>query len=638
VTDDQWRHARPVLTKAIALDPSERDRLLQSAFASDLHLRSQLLEVLNQYGNASRRFLGAGSADEPAALPDIAPDDYFLEAGDMCNRYRVVRPLGLGGMGQVYLAEEVDLGTPVALKLVSSPMLGSAEARSRLQREASRAAQLRFHPHIATVLQLMELEVRGRPVTVLAMEYVSGRSANQILGDGPLSCERAVGWAVQVARAMEFAHERGVVHCDLKPANLQIEERENGDHVKVLDFGIARAIVESPSPEGVAGTLAYMAPEQLSAGECTPASDIYALGVTLYELVTGRRPYGAADREKLLLEIIGGPVPRAAAVVPALPRALDEVLQRAMAKDVAHRFQTMREFRKGLEELRLNGAKRAGWSVYASAAAVAFVVVTILGFAASQALDAGLGRAQPVTLSSIFDWFVWGARSLVAPLGTAIIFALIFLCATAVLRLLTWMPPFAGLVHRLGGPYRKFATAAAAMPTSVLAQALLVLQFVVLAGLVAYFFPLLQGFANFMTGQGAIDVLRPSNWWLHYRYGFLVTAQLLIFCIAWYKVIRLRATRRERDGIAFVVAGVAAIGISTFLFTARFRILAQNDSERVVYSGQTCYLVEERPTTALLYCPLVSPRSVIAKAENVERTGNIENIFSVFERGNSPAR
>jgi hypothetical protein len=556
----------------------------------------------------------------------------------MCGRYRVVRPLGIGGMGQVYLAEEVDLGTPVALKLVSSPLLGSAEARGRLQREASRAAQLRFHPHIATVLQLMELEVKERPVTVLAMEYVSGRSASQVLSDGPVPIERAVGWALQVARAMEFAHERGVVHCDLKPANLQIEERASDDHVKVLDFGIARAVVESPAPEGVAGTLAYMAPEQLSAGECTPASDIYALGVTLFELVTGRRPYGSSDPEKLLLEILGGPVPRASAILPTLPRALDDVLQRAMAKDVAQRFASMRELRKALEELRLHGAKSAGWSVYVSGVVIAFSVVTILGFAASQALDAGLGRVQPVTVSSLFDWFVWGARSLVAPIGTAIIFALMFLCVTAILRLMTWLPPIRGWAHRVVAPYRRFATGAAAMPTSVLAQALLVLQFVVLAGLVAYFFPLLQGFANFMTGLGPIDVLRPSNAAVHYLYGYLVSAQVLVFCMAWYKVLRLRATRRERDGIAFVVAGIAAIGITMFLFTARFKILAQNDSERVVYSNETCYLVEDRGATALLFCPRTSPRTVVASTSRVERTGNIENIFSVFDPGWSSVR
>jgi hypothetical protein len=630
VTNDQWRSVQPVLTQAIALDPRERDRLLESAFAGDSGLRSQLAQVLRQYNAATRRFGAREQRDSPSSLSAPA-DTFFLAPGDMCGRYRVVRPLGVGGMGQVYLAEDVDLGTPAALKLVSNPLLDSNEARHRLRREAARSAQLRYHPHIATVLQLLELDVKGRTVTVLAMEYVGGRSASEVIAEHAIPCRRAIDWGVQIARALEFAHERGVVHCDLKPGNIQIDGRHDGDHVKVLDFGIARAVFEGPAAEAVAGTPAYMAPEQLTDGTCGPAADIYALGVTLFECLTGRRPYGARDPEELLLQVLAGPVPRVSAVIPDVPRSVDDVLARAMAKEPAERYQSMADLRRALEALQPSSSTMR-WPWYAYGALAAFAFVTFLGFAASLALDQGLGRVQPVTATSVFSWFFWGLRSLVAPIVFSIAWMIAGLMIVTVARLVSKLPGVRSLLARMTEPLRRALNSLRALPTSTLAQALLLAHVAMLIALAMYFLPLLEGFSTFMMGaRGSIAVLAPGNQPLHELYGSLMTAELLVFCIAWYHLLRLRARRRERDALTYIVAGIAAIGISAFLFTARFKILFHNDAERVVYGDETCYFIEDRGASVLLFCPLTYPRNVVADTRRIQHTGNIENIFSVLD-------
>jgi serine/threonine protein kinase len=650
VTREQWRHAKMFLVEAIGLDAAEQERLVQQHYPADVILQKELLELLRCHTLATVRLpvlspVGSNGEETRDDVPqhDTSPlfqrnDAPVFEPGDMCGRYRVIRSLGAGGMGEVYLAEDTELRTPIALKVLSDVWLESPEGRTHLRREARRAAELRGHPHIATLHDIVEVvDVRGRRVPVMVMEYVEGAAASAIVADGPVRVARAVRWAIEIASAIEYAHDRGVLHCDLKPSNVQITR---DDHAKVLDFGIARTIFERGEGKGpVAGTPAYMAPEQLVEGLFTEAGDLYSLGVTLYELVTARRPFEAPTSDELLLEVIGGVPPKASTFVPNLPARLDEILDRALTKVPRQRYQSAGEFKRELSALLESAAVKAtapvspsAWLTFAGATVGSIVMITALGFVTYQALDQGLGLPSEFQASSLSTWFLWGVRSLIAPTVFSAILLVAFLCAASVFSLVSSVYAANSFVHRMTARLHAASKRLSALPTHSLARVLLLVHVLILAVLVLVFSSLITGFMNFMTAaRGPIDALRPSNLPMHELYGYFMTAELLVFCIAWYGLLRLRSRRRERDGLAFIVAGAAAIAVSLFLFTARFRILSHNEYERVVYDSETCYLVEERASTALLFCPLTYPRNVVATLERVEKTGRIESIFSVFD-------
>ncbi|MBA2347404.1 MAG: serine/threonine protein kinase, partial [Solirubrobacterales bacterium] len=201
------------------------------------------------------------------------------------ERYRLVRHVADGGMASVWEATDELLGRRVAVKVLAPALAADDEARRRFTREARAAARLSTHPHVVTVYDAGEHD--GQTYLVMAL-YPGGTVADR-LTDGPIPQEQALDWLEDAASALDLAHAEGVVHRDVKPANLLLDER---DHVAVGDFGIATAAWESAmtSTGMVLGTLAYLAPEQRSGGAATPASDRYALGLVARQLLTGAKP------------------------------------------------------------------------------------------------------------------------------------------------------------------------------------------------------------------------------------------------------------------------------------------------------------------------------------------------------------
>ncbi len=223
-----------------------------------------------------------------------------LPAGHRLGRYRLVRLLGSGGMGEVYFAEDTQLGRPVALKVLPADVAATRAQAARLAREA-RAASAISHPNVAHVYEIGE--EGGRPF--IAMEYVEGQPLDR-WRDTPPAVEQVLAVAVQLADALAEAHARGVVHRDLKPANVLVDK---SGRVKVLDFGIAKLQpAEPPGPDeetqlrtatgSVMGTVAYMSPEQLEGRTVDARSDLWSLGVVLYELASGRHPLQAPRRRR----------------------------------------------------------------------------------------------------------------------------------------------------------------------------------------------------------------------------------------------------------------------------------------------------------------------------------------------------
>jgi eukaryotic-like serine/threonine-protein kinase len=257
------------------------------------------------------------------------------------NRYADPRPIGRGGMGQIYLAEDRELGRKVAIKVLDDRFAGNEQLRERFKREALVAARLSGHPHVVTIFDVGESQ--GRPFIV--MEYLPGGTLADRTRQRPVAPAEALSWLGQAAEALDAAHELGVVHRDVKPPNLLFDAR---DELVVADFGIARVADDTLTGMTAAGTVlgtaGYLAPEQALGQPATPASDRYALGVVGYELLTGGRPFERQSETAEAAAHIHEPVPPASERQAGLPGAVDGVFDRALAKDPDERYSTGADF------------------------------------------------------------------------------------------------------------------------------------------------------------------------------------------------------------------------------------------------------------------------------------------------------
>jgi eukaryotic-like serine/threonine-protein kinase len=262
-----------------------------------------------------------------------------LSPGTILARYRIERALGSGGMGTVYLARHPSLPRSDALKVLSAELSQDPQFRARFIREADLAATLN-HPNIVTVYDRGETE-DGQ--LWIAMQYVEGSDANSELAQAEMTPARAAYIITEVAKALDYAHQRGVLHRDVKPANFLLSGPV-GDQERVLlaDFGIARALNEATRLTATGSfvtTIAYAAPETLHGGPVDQRADVYSLGCALFRLLTGRTPYGRLDAMSAIMAAhLFQPIPRATELKGSLPSAVDDVITRALAKDPAHRY------------------------------------------------------------------------------------------------------------------------------------------------------------------------------------------------------------------------------------------------------------------------------------------------------------
>ena len=248
-------------------------------------------------------------------------------------------------MGEVYRATDSVLERTVAVKLLSDHYASQEDARARFRREALAAARLSAAPNVVTVFDVAEH--RGRPLIV--MEYLEGGSVYERMRDARIPRETALAWLEQAAVAIDRAHENGVVHRDVKPANLLLDDEGN---VHVSDFGIASTSGADAltAPGTVLGTAGYLAPEQARGEPATAASDLYALGVVAFELLTGRRPFAGDTPATEAFAHLNADVPRATPFDPTLPTAVDDVFQSALAKEPQARPANAQELVRRLRE------------------------------------------------------------------------------------------------------------------------------------------------------------------------------------------------------------------------------------------------------------------------------------------------
>jgi serine/threonine protein kinase/Tol biopolymer transport system component len=281
-----------------------------------------------------------------------------LSPGARLGPYEILSSLGSGGMGEVYRARDTRLERTVAVKVLPAQLSASAESRQRFEREARTISQL-SHPHICALYDVGH----QNGVDYLVMEYLEGETLAERLAKGPLTLELTLRYGIEIADALEKAHRSGVVHRDLKPGNVMVTK----SGVKLLDFGLAKALAPvslvsqftalptQAAPitrEGsLLGTLQYMAPEQLEGKEADARTDIFAFGVVLYEMATGRKTFSGATQASLIGSILRDEPRSISDVVPLTPRALDRLVRNCLAKDPEDRWQTPHDVALQLREI-----------------------------------------------------------------------------------------------------------------------------------------------------------------------------------------------------------------------------------------------------------------------------------------------
>lgn len=308
--------------------------------------------------------------------------------GKTLGRYRILEKIGRGGMGEVFLAEDTSLHRRVALKFLPPEMQQDAEARKRFLREARSAAAL-DHPYICHINEVAESDGRD----FIVMEYVEGDALRTKIGQGPLPIGETLQVGIEVAEALEAAHGKGIVHRDIKLENIMLTRT---GHAKVMDFGLAKQMVPAAEKEiggptmtlltsegTTVGTLAYMSPEQLRGQNADARSDVWALGVTLYEMAAGARPFQGQSGFELSSAILNcPPLP----LPPEVPAELGAVISRCLEKEPAKRYQQAQDVRAALEGVRAGTASTwAAWRYRLSrrrwlAPAAAAVVMAALAF------------------------------------------------------------------------------------------------------------------------------------------------------------------------------------------------------------------------------------------------------------------
>src|ERR671938_116667 len=261
------------------------------------------------------------------------------------GRYRILRKLGAGGMANVYLAEDQELGRRVAIKILDDRHAADDSFRERFRREAKNAAGL-SHPNIVSIYDRGEAE----GTYYIAMEYLSGRSLKElIVSRGPTPIRIAIDYTRQILAAVGFAHRNGIVHRDIKPHNVVVDA---DGRLKVTDFGIARSGASQMTEVGsIIGTAQYLSPEQAKGAPVDQRSDVYSVGIVLYEMLTGQVPFtGDTPLEIAMKHLSEVPVPPSE-LRPEVPHDLDLVVLRALAKDPAERYQTAEDMDADLKRV-----------------------------------------------------------------------------------------------------------------------------------------------------------------------------------------------------------------------------------------------------------------------------------------------
>ncbi len=375
MTPERWQRLKHLFSGALDATPDEREAWLVRE-CDDESLVADARALLAAHDASARLEPRCEQALLPGEATALAGLD-TLPPGSRVGPFRIEHEVGRGGMGVVYKAFDEHLQRPVAVKALAGQAAHDPAQRKRLQHEALLAATIN-HPGIAAVYRLDQID----GALYLATEYIEGDSLRETLDRGPLPQERALRFTRHILQALTAAHGAGVIHRDLKPDNVMVT---SGDATKLVDFGIARSArfaLTKITTAGAPGTPAYMAPEQLAGVEADARSDIYAVGVMLAEMVSGRHP-GTPD-------------------MPSLQPPLQTIVDRSLAREPGERFQSAADMLQALEALRAPAARSstavAWWRFHQCAAATIYWLMLVPAWSARVAIGGPSGRLMFLVL------------------------------------------------------------------------------------------------------------------------------------------------------------------------------------------------------------------------------------------------
>ncbi len=368
---ERWQKISGIFKSALALEPAERSGYVAAECGADESLRREVERLIESYHQADKE-----NFIEFLAVADVSPllvseDSEVevtrdrLESGQQISHYRIIRKLGVGGMGEVYLAEDMRLDRTVALKILPAEVASDKRRMQRFKQEAKLASSLN-QPNILTIFEFADLD----SLHFIASEYVDGTTLRDYLSTTQVKLPEMIDLSTQVVAALDAAHEAGIVHRDIKPENIMVRRRDKV--VKVLDFGLAK-LTEKKSehsagrsdteantellvrtmPGSVMGTVNYMSPEQAQALHIDERTDLWSIGVVIYEMVAGRPPFVGVtsshtvvdilEKEPALLTKVGG---------RAVPPELQRIVSKALAKNPDERYQTAKDMLIDLRNLK----------------------------------------------------------------------------------------------------------------------------------------------------------------------------------------------------------------------------------------------------------------------------------------------
>lgn len=416
MTAVQWRRVKELLNACLELPPESRSGYLEKECGTETGVRREVEALLVAHE------LAGDFIEAPVLMPEAKGAEPLT--GRTITHYRVEEQLGAGGMGEVYRAFDTRLDRPVAIKVISAGGGGDwTKNRLRFQREAKAASGLN-HPNVVTVHDIDWLPETDPPVPFLVMELVSGHTLRDLIAAGPIPLTDVLRYSIQIADALAVAHAAGIVHRDIKPANIMVTG--NG-LVKILDFGLAQHMKRSEEratarttvtiggdaslsadtslltrPGQVAGTPAYLAPEQLEGRAADARSDVFSFGDVLYEMVSGQRPFQGDTVTELCFKIAHEDPPPVSGTARGVPRDLERIIGRCLRKDPESRFQRMSDVKLALEQVlsELEGGSRRRRILVAGIGAAAAVVLVFTLWYRASSVPTGPLTVRPMTTAA----------------------------------------------------------------------------------------------------------------------------------------------------------------------------------------------------------------------------------------------